>query len=74
MSGFSDGVQCPNCNEDAEKYTDWKPFDYIRISCLNCGLVIFPKAEYLSLKQLNKERKDNNLEPLKKKPIQNKDL
>lgn len=74
MSGFSDGCACPNCGEQADKYTDWKPFDYISIQCLNCGLRIFPEISYQTLEELNESRAELDFEPLDELPRQDKDL
>ncbi len=74
MSGFSNGTTCPNCGRDADLYTDWKPFDYSQITCPHCGLMIYPKVEYMTLKKLNEYRKDNNMTFLRKKPLQDKNI
>jgi len=74
MSGFSDGVDCPNCGQEADRYTDWKPFDYTSIICSNCGLMIDPQISYMTLKDLNEYRRDNEQTLLRKKPKQDKNL
>jgi len=71
MSGHSSGITCPNCGADAYLYTDWKPFDYTSITCNDCGLMINPKVEYMSLEELNEARENEDLEPLEKLPKQN---
>ncbi len=71
MSGFSYGTICPNCGESADAYSDRKPFEYINLSCLHCGLQTSANINYLSLEDLNDIRRDSGLEPLKKLPIQN---
>lgn len=74
MSGFSDGTNCPNCGGNADLYSDSKPFDYISISCLECGLIIDPKVSYLTLEDLNDAREGLGLEPLIELPEQDEDL
>lgn len=74
MSGFSYGTICPNCNNSCDIYQDRKPFEYISISCLECGLNIHPHLEYQSLEELNDSREDADLPKLKKIPKQNKDI
>ena len=74
MSGFSDGCTCPNCGQEADIYTDWKPFDYTSIQCLNCGLLITPEISYQTLDELNESRAELDLEPLDELPKQEKDL
>ena len=74
MSGFSDGCICPNCGNNADLYTDWKPFSYTSISCLHCGLQIFPEISYQTLEELNSSREELDLEPLEKLPKQEKNL
>ena len=74
MSGFSSGAPCPNCGKEADVYQDYKPFDYISIQCLHCGLMITPEISYQTLEELNSSREDLDLEPLDKLPEQEKDL
>ena len=74
MSGYSDGTICPNCGKEAQLYTDWKPFDYSSITCLYCGLSIYPKIEYMDLETLNSEREDAEMNPLKRLPKQNRNI
>lgn len=75
MSGFSNSIECPNCGSaTADLYQDYKPFDYINIQCLECGLIISPSVDYMTLKNLNDIRRDMGLPLIKKKPKQNKDL
>jgi len=70
MSGFSSDTRCPNCNEPADIYTEWEPYDYIEIWCPYCGFHSYPKIEYMTLEELNTYRMDNNLPRLKKLPKQ----
>jgi transposase len=74
MSGYSSSITCPNCGGDAEIYTDWKPFDYSSITCYHCGLQIYPKISYMTLKELNEQRRNWDLPILRKKPKQEKDI
>ena len=70
MSGFSSETNCPNCGGSADLYTDYKPFDYSSIQCPHCGLLIYPKISYMTLKNLNDYRRDYNMTLLRKKPNQ----
>lgn len=74
MSGFSDGCTCPNCGEEADLYTDYKPFNYTSITCLHCGLQIQPTISYMNLEELNDYREELDLEPLEVLPKQEEDL
>lgn len=74
MSGFSDITICPNCGNEAESYTDYKPFDYSTITCIHCGLVIYPKVDYMNLRELNEMRKERDYAPLKRRPNQSKNI
>lgn len=70
MSGFSSETPCPNCNSNADAYTDHKPFEHTLIECYDCGLVITPKIDYMDLGELNEFRQDMDLEPLQRLPKQ----
>lgn len=71
MSGYNDSTICPNCNsEDAQLYSDRKPFEYTSIICYDCGLTINPVAKYMDLDELNEHRMDFDLDPLDKLPEQ----
>lgn len=75
MSGFSDETECPNCGASCDIYTDRKPFDYVSITCYNCGLMIGPKITYMTLEELNEARKDAyDLDPLETLPEQDKEI
>lgn len=74
MSGFSCEETCPNCGKDADGYTDHKPFNFSSLSCLHCGLQIFPQIEYQTLEELNDSRIDSDMEPLEQLPEQSKDF
>ena len=70
MSGFSGDTICPNCENSADLYTDYKPFDYSSIQCSHCGLMIYPIVQYMTLDELNEYRINCELEPLKELPEQ----
>lgn len=70
MSGCSYTTKCPNCGKNAEGYTDWKPFDSTSIYCNYCGLEVFPTIRYSNLEELNDNRHQVGLKPLKKLPKQ----
>lgn len=74
MSGFSTGIECPNCGGEADLYIDHKPFEYTSISCMHCGLNIYPHIKYMKLEEMNEHRAQSGLKLLKKLPKQNKDL
>ncbi len=58
MSGTGYNIKCPNCGKDCDSYSDWKPFDYSSITCLECGLRIFPTNNYMNLEELNEQREE----------------
>lgn len=71
MSGHSDLTPCPNCGAAADQYTDRKPFDYTSITCYECGFMMGPHITYMTLKELNEERKEREVgEPLVELPKQ----
>ena len=70
MSGFADSDKCPNCGNQADVYTDYKPISYTSYTCLYCGLMIDPILKYMSLKTLNEYRQDMELPRIRKKPKQ----
>lgn len=87
MSGCSDVTTCPNCRNQIHMYVDWKPFDYTTLGpCVHCGFTSYTVSKYISLKDLNERRKEENefrgfergdedyLESLQKAPERNKDL
>ena len=70
MSGHSGSTICPNCHQECNEYTDYKPFSHSIISCLNCGLTIGPVVQYMTLRELNLYRADNELSHKTKLPKQ----
>lgn len=74
MSGISYETKCPNCGNDANAYSDWKPFDYSSITCMHCGLRIYPTNDYMPLEELNEFREENNLDPIEKLPPQSDNI
>ena len=73
MSGFSDGTNCPNCGEQANRYSDHKPYDFVSIDCMHCGFYTNTSVHQMTLEELNIMRADNELEPLKELPEFNKE-
>lgn len=65
MSGCSGSAKCPNCGEDMDSYCDWKPFDYSTGRCLHCGFFYDVVTDKMTLEEVNAERKEYELEPLK---------
>ena len=74
MSGCSSSTTCPNCDNEADLYTDSKPYEYSIIQCNSCGLVISPKVEYMDLDELNANRQDSNMDKLDKLPEQKENI
>jgi hypothetical protein len=74
MSGFSEDSACPNCGEECDVYTDWKPISYSSYQCSHCGLMIGPQVSYMNLKELNEYRQGWGLPKLRKKPKQDKNI
>ena len=68
MSGVSGGTTCPNCDDEANLYSDYKPFDVVSIDCLECGFYTSTSVHQMELEELNEMRSDNELEPLKELP------
>lgn len=68
MSGHSDSTECVNCGEQANRYTDWKPMDTLNIECLHCGLYTITEVKQSDLEELNIEREELDLKPLKALP------
>ena len=68
MSGMSDSVSCPNCGEDCDRYSDYKPFDVVDLTCYNCGFFTATEPKQLTLREVNDERENRELEPLKELP------
>jgi len=66
MSGCSYENPCPVCGKPMSFNSDWKPVDTLYGLCLNCGLNIFTNIEQASLKEVNEQRAENDLPPLKK--------
>lgn len=60
MSGCGYDDTCPNCGSSVNAYTDWKPFSYTTLECNRCGLLIYPKVNYMSLEELNSAREQSN--------------
>lgn len=71
---MSFSAPCPNCGKDADIYNDWKPFDYSSITCIHCGLQIYPTNSYMTLEELNEYRGELDLEPLDKLPEQSDNI
>lgn len=58
MSGHSDLSECPNCSStNMDTFTDYKPYDYVSGICLECGFNYVTRANFLTLEQLNEERR-----------------
>ena len=68
MSGFSDDTNCPNCGQEASRYSDYKPFDIVSIDCNNCGFYTNTRVAQMSLEELNDQRNSADLELLTELP------
>lgn len=66
MSGASLTTECPNCGEQMETYSDWKPYHMYSHDCLHCGWSAYMKTHFLSLKEVNNMRADLDMKPIKK--------
>jgi hypothetical protein len=63
MSGCSYDTSCPNCNNTINAYSDYKPYDYISLGpCLECGWQAYTQSSYITLKRINEERDQRNLD------------
>ena len=69
MSGFSDIINCPNCDEEMFISEESRPFHAVNGDCPHCGFYYHTQAEQMSLFELNDLREDHDLKPLKQRPI-----
>ena len=73
MSGTSFTETCPNCGQEMQVYSDWKPYSYSSSECMNCGWFAYPQEGFMSLTEVNERRADYDLKPIKKlKPVSKK--
>ena len=68
MSGVSGGTTCPNCDDEANLYSDYNPYYFEIIDCMHCGFYTITSVHQMELDELNEMRADNELEPLKELP------
>lgn len=68
MSGHSSESPCPKCGKMMLSYFDWKPVDIVDHQCLHCGFILYCTDGRMTLTDLNSERKDFGMKPLKKLP------
>lgn len=66
MSGSSFGETCPKCGGEMNCYSDWKPYSTVSGQCLDCGFIYYTKEDKISLKEVNEQRVDCDMKPLKK--------
>jgi len=61
MSGSSYDSSCPNCGDNIDVYSDYKPYDTVSVGpCKTCGFHSYNKSEFLTLNRLNAVRKEWN--------------
>lgn len=72
MSGVSGSMSCPNCGQDVDTYSDWRPINTESMECLHCGLYVATMHDYYLLIDLNERRAEQEppLEPLTELPKQ----
>lgn len=66
MSGESYSTDCPRCGGlvTLQGYRDWKPYDQISATCINCGLRIDTITEIATLLEVNEVREEQGLPPI----------
>jgi C4-type Zn-finger protein len=67
MSSFSEAVDCPNCGgkESLETSTENRPVLMVSGFCLECGYSYDTIEEQMTLDEVNEQRVEFELEPLK---------
>jgi len=74
MSSVSYNEVCPCCGyENAEYYSENRPFEFVSITCSNCGFYVVPVVERLSFNDVielrNDQRENNDEELLSEKEV-----
>ena len=64
MSGTSYVTICPECRKETlVAYCNYKPYDNVSGTCLNCGFGYYTKEEKLSKKELREQQKAHEYNP-----------
>jgi len=73
MSGESHSSICPRCGGQMDCYSDYKPYDMVSGTCLECGFQYDTVSNLADLAEVNSLRQDwYDLEPINelRKPTQ----
>ncbi len=74
MSGESFTEDCPRCGGEQTLYgsRDWKPYDQISATCINCGFRISTITEIATLLEVNETREELEFTPIEEltKPLE----
>ena len=65
MSSHSYSTACPKCEGSMNINSENRPYDRTYGECLECGFVFYPTESRMSLEEVNEQRVDAELEPLK---------
>ena len=74
MSSYSDNGPCPNCQSEADKVLESRPFPHIEVTCVLCGFYSVAVCAQMPLGDLNLERAMRELPPLAELPSMDRDL
>lgn len=68
MSGTSYSQDCPECGSKDSLLisSDWKPYESASGGCLECGFTYWTVEGQMKLKEVNYDRENCCLKPLKK--------
>jgi len=66
MSGTSYDDVCPRCGGTISCYSDRKPYDQVMGFCLDCGFRYSTITDIASLEEVNEQREDFEMKPLKR--------
>ena len=66
MSSNSFDSECPNCGGQMNCSSENRPHDSVSGICIECGFTFWTDRGISSLDEVNDERKDMELKPLKK--------
>ena len=66
MSDSSFDSMCPNCGGSMNCCMGNRPHDTVSGECLECGFTFWTDRGLMSLEEVNAEREDMEMKPLKK--------